>query len=287
METFPDSFVADKIFDSINSNRKQKLEQDLKFLRKKIYDAFKGKTNYHVEIIHTLPEELNDVEKKEFYRAIRAELHERNFVVKSHLIDNNICLIIFSNTPHTNEMDKILKKTPTINISVQTTTNTNNDNNEAYLNPLSPLLQEDKQNGTTNRLSPTPIKSSKSTGNGNGNGNGTTSRLPTPIKTSLSANRLSSTPIKSSLTSHQPNSHSHKHKHKRTESYSINSKSPTSTLETSETSETNVVPIETNKTSETNIVTNIDEYQIPSIEEISELDMEFINRKLSEAKTNK
>jgi hypothetical protein len=35
METFPDSFVADKIFDSINSNRKQKLEQDLKFLRKK------------------------------------------------------------------------------------------------------------------------------------------------------------------------------------------------------------------------------------------------------------
>ena len=111
MENFPQSFHADKVVSTININRKQKLEQDLKILRKKIFDAFQGKTNFHVTISHPLPEDLNDLEKKEFYHTIRAELNDRKFTVKGHLSDTTIDLIIFSNHPHVNEMEKIIKKT--------------------------------------------------------------------------------------------------------------------------------------------------------------------------------
>jgi len=109
MDTFPSTFVATKIQSDVISNRLKKIEQDIKCFRQKIVQSFQGATLYHTEVSHELLPELSEDDQKDFYRIIKEELEVRGFIVKGKINNGMISLIIFSNTPRTSEMDKVLK----------------------------------------------------------------------------------------------------------------------------------------------------------------------------------
>ena len=109
MEHFPSSFQAQKIQHDVVANRIKKIEQDLKCLRKKIVKSFHGSVHYHSEVSHEMLPDLSEEEQKNFYCMVKDELQQRGFVVRGKISGNNLSLIMFSNAPRTNEMDKVLK----------------------------------------------------------------------------------------------------------------------------------------------------------------------------------
>ena len=109
MEHFPSSFQAQKIQHGVVANRIKKIEQDLKCLRKKIVKSFHGSVHYHSEVSHKMLPDLSEEEQKNFYCMVKDELQQRGFVVRGKISGNNLSLIMFSNAPRNNEMDKVLK----------------------------------------------------------------------------------------------------------------------------------------------------------------------------------
>jgi hypothetical protein len=110
MENFPDTFVATKIQIDVTMNRRRKIELDMKRFREKIVKSFEENTVYHAEVSHRLLPDLSDDEQKECYAAVKKELEDRGFTVRGKLFNNAISMVIFSNSPRTNEMDKVLKQ---------------------------------------------------------------------------------------------------------------------------------------------------------------------------------
>lgn len=110
MEQFPSSFLAQKIQSNVVSNRLKKIEQDMKALRKKIVKSFQGSVHYHSEVSHEMLSDLSEDEQKNFYCMVKDELQQRGFVVRGKIVGNVLSLIMFSNAPRTNEMDRILKQ---------------------------------------------------------------------------------------------------------------------------------------------------------------------------------
>jgi hypothetical protein len=110
MEQFPSSFVAQKIQSNIVNNRFKKIEQDMNALRKKIVKSFQGSVHYHSEVSHEMLSDLSEDEQKNFYCMVKDELQQRGFVVRGKIVGNVLSLIMFSNAPRTNEMDRILKQ---------------------------------------------------------------------------------------------------------------------------------------------------------------------------------
>jgi hypothetical protein len=110
MEQFPSSFVAQKIQSNIINNRFKKIEQDMKDLRKKIVKSFQGSVHYHSEVSHEMLSDLSEEEQKNFYCMVKDELQQRGFVVRGKIVEKTLSLIVFSNVPRTNEMDRVLKQ---------------------------------------------------------------------------------------------------------------------------------------------------------------------------------
>ena len=109
MEKFPTKFSAQKIQSDIVHNRRKKIERDLKLVRKKIVQSFQGSVTYHSEVIHEMLPDLSEEEQKSFYCSIKDELKQRGFTVRGKIENKQLSLIIFSNIPRTNEMDKVLR----------------------------------------------------------------------------------------------------------------------------------------------------------------------------------
>ena len=109
MEQFPPSFHAQKVQHEVVANRVKKIEQDLKCLRKKIVKSFTVSVHYHSEVSHEMLPDLSEEEQKNFYCMVKDELQQRGFIVRGKISGNNLSLIMFSNAPRTNEMDKVLK----------------------------------------------------------------------------------------------------------------------------------------------------------------------------------
>lgn len=109
MEHFPSSFQAQKVQNDVVANQIKKIEQDLKILRKKIVKSFHGSVHYHSEVSHEMLSDLSEEEQKNFYCMVKDELQQRGFVVRGKISGKTLSLIMFSNAPRTNEMDKILK----------------------------------------------------------------------------------------------------------------------------------------------------------------------------------
>ena len=110
MEQFPSSFVAQKIQSNVVNNRFKKIEQDMKVLRRKIVKSFQGSIHYHCEVSHQMLSDLSEEEQKNFYCMVKDELQQRGFVVRGKIVENVLSLIVFSNAPRTNEMDRVLKQ---------------------------------------------------------------------------------------------------------------------------------------------------------------------------------
>lgn len=110
MEQFPSSFVAQKIQSDVVNNRLKKIEQDMKALRKKIVKSFHGSVHYHSEVTHEMISDLSEEEQKNFYCMAKDELQQRGFVVRGKITGNVLSLIMFSNAPRTNEMDRVLRQ---------------------------------------------------------------------------------------------------------------------------------------------------------------------------------
>jgi hypothetical protein len=109
MDSFPSSFVAKKVKTVVVSNRIKKIDQDLKCLRTKIVESFQGNVMYHSEVTHNMLPDLSDEEQKAFYCMAKEELQQRGFTVRGKITSGVLSLIIFSNIPRTNEMDRVLR----------------------------------------------------------------------------------------------------------------------------------------------------------------------------------
>jgi len=109
MEQFPPSFQAQKIQHDVVVNRIKKIEQNLRLLRQKIVKAFHGNVHYHIEVSHEMLPDLSEEEGKNFYCLVKDELQQRGFVVRGKITGHVLSLIVFSNAPRTNEMDRVLK----------------------------------------------------------------------------------------------------------------------------------------------------------------------------------
>ena len=109
MESFPGSFHAAKVEMDVVQNRYRKIEQDMKKFRKKIVEAFRDCTVSHIEVSHELMNDLSETEQKEFYKILKDELEQRQFVVRGKLENNIITFIIFSKYLSSIETEKVLK----------------------------------------------------------------------------------------------------------------------------------------------------------------------------------
>lgn len=110
MEQFPAQFSAAKIQHDVIQNRMKKIEQDIRILRKKIVKSFQHNVKYHSEVTHALLPDLTEEEQKGFYCMVKDELQQRGFTVRGKIAEGVLSLIIFSNVPRTNEMDRVLRQ---------------------------------------------------------------------------------------------------------------------------------------------------------------------------------
>jgi hypothetical protein len=146
MEAFPANFVATKIHTDVTLNRLKKIENDMKSLRKKVVESFNGKTAYHTEITHTIAPDLSEEEQRNYYKMVKEELESRGFTVRGKIAANTVTMVVFTNAPRTNEIDRVLRAY----------SNEKEDNTGGEDAEISSLQSPKSQSTSSTPKSPTP-----------------------------------------------------------------------------------------------------------------------------------
>lgn len=252
--------------------------------------SFQGSTLYHTEVSHELLPELSDEDQKDFYKIIKDELEVRGFTVKGKINNGIISLIIFSNTPRTSEMDRILKlyseKDISLNLkqhsngatglSSSSTPDSNKDNiilmGNDLLSPLSP------------RTSPIETKSLESS---DPKIRGSQSLSHHEGGSPISSNIKRSEKSRGSININDTNSKVSKPL--KTSNHNIDPLNTTKNIKLNETKNTSVSLSSTGIFSPRKLEPPTIEPKISDDSNINntEIDMDFIKRKLSQAKKDK
>lgn len=252
MDSFPSTFVAVQVHINIAANRLKKIEQDLKCLRKKIVDSFQGQTRYHSEVTHNFLPDLSEEEQKHFYKIIKEELEERKFTVRGKINNDMISLVIFANTPRTHEMDRILKAFSDKDIKLDNTFLNSSNSSVSSNTPSS-----DHGSSDFNRpLSPAPVLTKAQQPRKRSSRTLSTGEPPSQTLDMNDVNDSTTVPV----------------------IYPVHIVNSTSLPLQDSTHVLDMSPL---------VVGEVNSTSDPVNEESSEINMDFIKRKLSQAKSNK
>lgn len=287
MDSFPTSFNASKVQVDIAANRLKKIEQDMKSLRKKIVDSFQNQTNYHSEVIHAIAPDLSEEEQKDYYKIIKEELETRGFTVRGKMNDNVLSLVVLSHTPRTHEMDKILKAFSDKEVKLSFVSSQNSDSMSttsavsSVSTVSSPLISPSATPSTSTsasqtqkyglKKSPTKVSISAQLSPRNSSISSSQISVLQPPLPQLPANQSPSNQSPSNLPNPPPSPISSQQQQQQLQSQ------PTVNL----TSTPSPIPSSTQEINPINLSNSSGKQN-----EDSEIDLDFIKRKLSAAKNN-